>query len=610
MVVECDASPYGIGACLLHEYDDGSRRPVFYVSRSLTSAESHYSQIEREALAIIFAVKRLHMFLYGRSFLLRTDHKPLVKIFGEHAGLPATAVSRLQRWAVVLSEYDYRIEHVSGSSNVTADFLSRLPQKLTQQEEQCIINAVDENARDPCSSIPVSASDVATASKSDLALSKVLQYVQFGWPSKVDESMKPYRSCCNELTIEAGCLVREYKTVIPEVLRPSLLAELHSVHVGIVRMKAVARSYFWWPGIDKDIELLAKSCQQCQEVSKAPSKENPHPWIFPSEPFERVHIDYAEFHGMYYFLIVDAYSKWVDIYQLSSSTASQTVNCLLSFISTYGIPKTIISDNGPQFTSEHFSLFCRDNGIMHKCTPPYHPASNGQVERVVQELKKALRTRPADVSEKTQLYRFLFSYRNTPHSTTNVAPASLIFRKLPTTKFAFLKPNFGGSQRSRQFTSESPKRAYEPGDLVLILNMRNGTGDKWLRGVVQQRLGPVSYAVLYGDQVRHVHSDHLRLVTSDSCSSSSTSASQAVCAESAAHVPSSVVQSESVSNSRSIVFDTTDGSVSDSTSVCDSTSVSVSDAGTSPCVSESAPASIRHSARESRPRQRLIEEMD
>ena len=130
---------------------------------------------------------------------------------------------------------------------------------------------------------------------------------------------------------------------------------------------------------------------------------------------------------MYYFLIVDAYSKWVDIYQLSSSTASQTVNCLLSFISMYGIPKTIISDNGPQFTSERFTLFCRDDAIPHKCTPPYHPASNGQVERVVQELKKALRTRPADVSEKTQVYRFLFSYRNSPHSTTNVAPASLIF---------------------------------------------------------------------------------------------------------------------------------------------------------------------------------------
>ena len=123
IIVECDASPQGLRACLLHEYSDDSRRPVCYVSRALSSAEPHYSQIEQEALAMIFAVKRLHMYLYGRQFCLRTDHRPLLKIFGEHSGLPATAVSRLQRWAVILSEYDYSIEHIKGSSNVIADCL-------------------------------------------------------------------------------------------------------------------------------------------------------------------------------------------------------------------------------------------------------------------------------------------------------------------------------------------------------------------------------------------------------------------------------------------------------------------------------------------------------
>ena len=114
LILECDASPHGIGACLMHEFSDGSRRPVCYVSRSLAKAESHYSQIEREALVIVFAVKRLHPYLYGRVFKLRTDHKPLLRIFGENCGLPATAVSRLQRWAVILSGYDYVIEHLPG----------------------------------------------------------------------------------------------------------------------------------------------------------------------------------------------------------------------------------------------------------------------------------------------------------------------------------------------------------------------------------------------------------------------------------------------------------------------------------------------------------------
>ena len=523
VIVECDASPYGLGACLLHEFEDGSQRPVFYVSRSLTSAESHYSQVEREALAIVFAVKRLHMFLYGRSFVLRTDHRPLLKIFGENSGLPATAVSRLQRWSVVLSEYNYEIEHIKGTSNVTADCLSRLPQKLSQSEEQFVVQAVEDHARDPCEYIPISAADVARASKSDPEISQAMQYLQHGWPTEVGEMIKPYFTYRNELSVESGCLVRGHRTVIPRVFRRSMLRELHSVHVGIVRMKAIARSFFWWPGIDNDIELLAKSCPQCLETSNAPAKDVPHSWVFPSEPFERVHVDYAEFHGQSYLLIVDAFSKWIDVYPVPNTTSLQTIHCLLNFISVYGIPKMIVSDNGPQFTSATFDQFCRENGINHKCTPPYHPASNGQVERIVQELKKALRVRPVGISERVQLSRFLFAYRNTPHSTTHVTPASLLFRKLPTTKFSFLKPSFAEAQRAQQSTPEVPKRSFEPGDSVLILNMRNGTGEKLLKATIQQRIGPVSYAVLYGEQVRHVHADHLRL---DSAAASDTHASR------------------------------------------------------------------------------------
>ena len=143
-----------------------------YVSRALSSAEAHYSQIEREALAIIFAIKRLHMYLYGRQFCLRTDHRPLLKIFGEHSRLPATAVSRLQQWAVILSEYDYSIEHIKGSSNAIADCLSRLPMTLSASQEEFVINAVSENARDPCQSIPVSAADISVASNREICAAR------------------------------------------------------------------------------------------------------------------------------------------------------------------------------------------------------------------------------------------------------------------------------------------------------------------------------------------------------------------------------------------------------------------------------------------------------
>ena len=145
--------------------------------------------------------------------------------------------------------------------------------KLSAFQDEFVINAVSENALDPCQSIPVSAADVSVASKSDREIASVKQFVQRGWPSNIEESLAPYHRCRDELTLEAGCLVRGYRTVIPAALQQTVLGDLHAVHVGVVRMKGVARSFFWWPGIDKDIERLAVGCRQCQELSNAPKKE-------------------------------------------------------------------------------------------------------------------------------------------------------------------------------------------------------------------------------------------------------------------------------------------------------------------------------------------------
>jgi hypothetical protein len=428
-IVHTDASESAIGGVLSQKFDEGEK-VIAYWSRQLRKAERGYSTIEREALAIVAAVKEFYPYLYGFEFVLVTDHNPLVSLKNlKDVG------GRISRWLLFLQQFNFKINYRPGKQHVNADSLSR----ISPTQMVTLISPLQEYSWD----------ELRMAQSQDTQLRTIVAALGKG------EEHPPATSPGLKRTYLAnGLLWRDFKECSTQVtytqfVVPSSFRELvckhvhdHSGHLGYLKTLNKLKERFYWPGYENDVKTWLQDCERCQKRNPPqPTPRAPLGTIPANTPFQRISWDImgplpATANGSKYILVItDLFSKWVEAFPLRS-TDSETLAVVMfnEFICRYGVPHYLHSDQGANLTSKLVQSLCKHLGIQRTQTSSYHPQGNGQVERFNRTLEAMLAKLVND--HHTDWDRWiptaLFAYRTAVHESTGYSPYRVNFGHSPT----------------------------------------------------------------------------------------------------------------------------------------------------------------------------------
>lgn len=406
IIVSADASSYGLGACL-QQMSNNQREIVAYVSRSMTSTERQYAQIEREALALTWALEKFSEYVIGLNLILETDHKPLLQILQTKD--IDTLTPRLQRFRLRLMRYDYVVKYVPGKELVIADCLSRSPLAHTNDSEE-LTEELDAYCNFVKEHFPIKDAyliKIKESQQNDQICLKIIEFTINEWPNRnqIPFELLSYYQYRQDFSMIDGLLLFNNRVVIPGPLQKEVLDFIHCGHQGIVKCRRRSQMSVWWLGLSTQLEILIRNCPNCIEYRKNP-KEEFFKESIATRPMEKVALDLYKCRNSWYLIFTDYYSKYFEIRKLSSMTEEDVIDVVKDIFSRFGICDVLRSDNGPQFKSK-FSEFARHFNFVHELRSPHHSQANGAAEAAV-KIAKSLINKNDDVK------LALLSYRTTP----------------------------------------------------------------------------------------------------------------------------------------------------------------------------------------------------
>ncbi len=425
LVVATDASQHGIGGVLLQ-----NDRPVLYVARALTPAETRYAIIEKELLAVVFVLTRCHFYTFGCPVTVKTDHKPLLGLVSSDADKLSL---RLRRFVERLFPYALSWSYVPGKDNHFPDALSRLSfhAKLTVDEHQTVVHLAraDQALHAQLLAGGPLFRDIHAAAASDLQFQALLKCAAHGWPPKLVKRdarrhlLQPYWAIRDELRLVGSFLLWGERVCVPRALQSRALALLHQGHPGINFMHQRAKNIFYWPGITADTSRYVANCDDCVRCQALPPREPLLQEPPAAYPGERIAADFFDLGSETYLVACDSFSNFPFYAKVASPTSAALIAAARVIFLQSGFPRVFQSDGGPAFRSDAFQAFLRQGACHHRISSPRYAQSNGAAERVVQTIK-TLRRKANSADE---LFLAVLQLQNTPRPDSGVSPSQLFF---------------------------------------------------------------------------------------------------------------------------------------------------------------------------------------